>query len=685
MKTIIKRLGIILMVLGLLVLFTSCPDIKQGTSDEDAVKQDLSRIAIDYATGDSASSVTQNISLPTSGDNGSSITWVSDNPAVVVDGKTGTVTRPDFAFPSNTVQVTMTATVKKGIVAKTKTIVITVKGQEPTETQTTNDIKGNIADFITYADGDSQAEVRENIGLQTSFYTATIAWSSSDITADENGAIVISEGTGTVTRPANTAGNQDITLTATIYIDEVEKGSQTINLTVKRELTDEQAVDEDLDDLDNIITDENGDTVITNEENKIVLPKDTPNGCDIISWVADPAGWISTDETTLGNILQRPEFDHNSDADQAVALTATIKRGDVVKTAETPITITIKEKDPTPQQAVDAVAGEVKVTYSSADYTDGQTIAAVTGNVTLSPGLGTDSYSYGTTIEWASSDDNDSDNNGAVVVSSTTGTVTRPVWDVSRTSGYEEITLTATVSKDVATATKTITLQVTQADASTVASGAIGGVTAPVGGATAATSVTATSGYTGTIEWDPAHTTFAAKQVYTATVSLTAKPGYSFDSTSDSGWTIDGESATYSKTDSTHAVVSVTFPETDSDAKEITSFSFAAAGNAALSETVTGTVGSNTVSISVPWGTDVTNLSPTIAVSAEATISPTSGTAKDFTNSVIYTVEAEDGSTKTWTVTVGFDAITDNVAVTEAMNNLQALVDTRITQSNIPL
>ena len=681
MKTITKRLGIILMVLGLLVLFTSCPDGKQGTSDEDAVKQDLSKIAIDYAAGDSASSVTQNISLPTSGDNGSSITWVSDNSAVVVDGKTGTVTRKEYKYPNSDVQVTMTATVKKGIVAKTKTIVITVKGTEPSETDTIDDIKVHIADFITYADGDSQTEVRENIGLQTSFHSATIVWTSGDDTEDENGAIVISEGTGTVTRPANTAGNQDITLTATISIGGEVKDSQTIDLTVKRELTDEQAVDEDLNDLDDIITDKNGDTVITNEENEIVLPTDTPNGCDIINWVADPTGWISTEEATLGNILKRPEFSHTEDTDQDVALTATIKRGNVEKTAA-PITITIKEKDPTDQQAVDAVAGEVKVAYSSTDYTDGQTITAVTGNVTLSPGVGTDSYSYGTTIEWASSDDNASDNNGAVVVSSTTGTVTRPVWDVSRTSGYEEITLTATVSKDGATATKTITLQVTQADATTVESGAIGGVTAPVGGATAATSVTATSGYTGTIEWDPADSTFAAKQVYEATVSLTAKPGYSFDSTSSSGWTIGGESASYSKTDSTHAVVSVTFPETDSDAKEITSFSFTAAGNAALSADVTGTLVSNTVSISVPWGTDVTNLSPTIAVSPEATISPTSGTAKDFTNDVTYTVTAEDGSTKTWTVTVGFNAITDDVAVTEAMNNLQALGDAAISYAS---
>jgi len=60
-----------------------------------------------------------------------------------------------------------------------------------------------------------------------------------------------------------------------------------------------------------------------------------------------------------------------------------------------------------------------------------------------------------------------------------------------------------------------------------------------------------------------------------------------------------------------------------------------------------------TVDVVMPYGTDLTNLVPTITISAGATISPASGVAQDFTNSVVYTVTAEDGiNVKNWTVSV---------------------------------
>ncbi|MEP0114966.1 T9SS type A sorting domain-containing protein [Reichenbachiella sp.] len=58
----------------------------------------------------------------------------------------------------------------------------------------------------------------------------------------------------------------------------------------------------------------------------------------------------------------------------------------------------------------------------------------------------------------------------------------------------------------------------------------------------------------------------------------------------------------------------------------------------------------HTVVIEVANSTDVTNLTPTITLSSGATVSPEG--AQDFTNPVIYTVTAEDGSTtQDWTVT----------------------------------
>lgn len=79
---------------------------------------------------------------------------------------------------------------------------------------------------------------------------------------------------------------------------------------------------------------------------------------------------------------------------------------------------------------------------------------------------------------------------------------------------------------------------------------------------------------------------------------------------------------------------------------KMTSFTLAGAAG-----TINETAG--TVAVTVPRGTDITSIAPTVAVSALATVSPASGVAQSFTNSVTYTVTAEDGATtKDYVVTV---------------------------------
>jgi len=63
-------------------------------------------------------------------------------------------------------------------------------------------------------------------------------------------------------------------------------------------------------------------------------------------------------------------------------------------------------------------------------------------------------------------------------------------------------------------------------------------------------------------------------------------------------------------------------------------------------------VDAHTVRITVPSGTDLTALVPTIIISEEATVSPQSGVANDFTNTAEYTVTAEDGSRALYLVMV---------------------------------
>jgi uncharacterized repeat protein (TIGR02543 family) len=89
------------------------PSVNLNLTDQQAVDTDQANLAIGYAPGDSASSVTQNITLPASGSNGTTVTWkVTAGSAISINGTTGEVTRPDY-FSGDT-QVTLTATISKG-------------------------------------------------------------------------------------------------------------------------------------------------------------------------------------------------------------------------------------------------------------------------------------------------------------------------------------------------------------------------------------------------------------------------------------------------------------------------------------------------------------------------------------------------------------------------------------------
>jgi hypothetical protein len=79
-----------------------------------------------------------------------------------------------------------------------------------------------------------------------------------------------------------------------------------------------------------------------------------------------------------------------------------------------------------------------------------------------------------------------------------------------------------------------------------------------------------------------------------------------------------------------------------SSEKTITSFSF---------PQCVGIITGTNISVAVPFGTDVRNLTPTIVLSG-GTVSPLSGVAKDFTLPVAYIVTAEDETTEVYTVIV---------------------------------
>lgn len=185
-------------------------EVSPDNADVNATKDAL---AIGYANGDSATSVKSNLNLPTTGVNGTTVTWSSSNTAVV--GNDGTITRP-----TADTSVTLTATISKGSITTTKTFTIVVKAIGNSETAVAASIN---ALEIGYATGDSATSVTQNLTLSTTDVVngTIIAWSSSNTAVVSNTGVVVQQAADTV-----------VTLTATVSSGS-NSGTKEFQVTVK--------------------------------------------------------------------------------------------------------------------------------------------------------------------------------------------------------------------------------------------------------------------------------------------------------------------------------------------------------------------------------------------------------------------------------------------------------------------
>ena len=120
-------------------------------------------LLIGYAEGDSESSVTSDVTLPTSGADGVEISWSST--AEMVIATNGEVTRPDVGEPNAMVSLTATLS-KAGATDVTKTFDLTVLA-EVASAQDQVDAASS-ALMIGYAEGDNENSVTQDVTLPTS-------------------------------------------------------------------------------------------------------------------------------------------------------------------------------------------------------------------------------------------------------------------------------------------------------------------------------------------------------------------------------------------------------------------------------------------------------------------------------------------------------------------------------------
>ncbi|MBD2848571.1 leucine-rich repeat protein, partial [Paenibacillus sp. IB182496] len=396
--------------------------VDSGPTDAEAVADDKAALAITYAPGDSAASVTQDVGLPTGGSSGTTITWSSSDDAVV--DTDGTVTRP--AYTASAATVTLTATIAKGAESDTEVFTLTVIPQAQTDAEAVADDKAALA--ITYAPGDSASSVTQDVGLPTSGSSGTtITWTSSD------DAVVDVD--GTVTRPAYTESNAAVTLTATISKGG-ESDTQTSALTVIRQAqTDAEAVADDKAAL--AITYAPGDSAASVTQD-VGLPTGGSSGTTI-TWSSSDTAVIDVDGT-----VTRPAY---TESDASVTLMATISKNGESDTQTFALTVI-------PQAQTDAEAVADDKAALAITYAPGDSASSVTQDVGLPTG-----GSSGTTITWSSSEDG---------VIDTDGTVVRPAY----TDSDAAVTLTATISKGGESDTQTFALTVirqAQTDAEAVA------------------------------------------------------------------------------------------------------------------------------------------------------------------------------------------------------------------------
>ena len=175
--------------------------------DVDAVIRAKVSLAIGYDGIDSAEDVTENITLPATGANEVTITWVSENPQIinVETPGAGMINRPGNVDTS----VTLTATLTKNDISDRKVWTLTVLADTASAGEDLAAVAQAARNLeIGYRAGDSAGSVTGDITLPTTGDNGVaITWASSH-------GNLIDPGTGMVTRPEDM--NTEVTLAATL-------------------------------------------------------------------------------------------------------------------------------------------------------------------------------------------------------------------------------------------------------------------------------------------------------------------------------------------------------------------------------------------------------------------------------------------------------------------------------------
>jgi hypothetical protein len=297
--------------------------VLHNTTDAEAVAAAMASFSISAITfngGDTASTVTQDITLPSTY-GGCAITWSSGTSATISNA--GVVTRPASGAANAT--VTLTATFSRNADAgatSTKSVDVTVlKHTDATYVASCKSLLST-NDF-TFSGTDTASSVTGNITLPASKGSCTLTWSSDTAAVIANNGIY-------GTRPLCNASNATVTLTATIGYN---GASDTKALTVSApKWTPALAIAHDLPLV--AIGYTGGDAVPTSVNNNITLPTSGPYGTSV-SWTSDIPTHIPNGSS---GIVTQGYGTQNS----TVTLTAAVACSTTSQTTTFPLTVVKK-------------------------------------------------------------------------------------------------------------------------------------------------------------------------------------------------------------------------------------------------------------------------------------------------------------------------------------------------------
>ncbi len=391
---------------------------RAGLTDPEAVvacKSSLKDTSITFATGDTASAVTTNFTIPTSVSD-CEITWTSDTTAAIaLSGGAATVTRQ---YGTTDTAVVLTATISRGGASDTKAFPITVARQVPDAEAVATCVANLSASPFTFGTGDSLTNINGNFTGPTTQNDCKITWNKSAGLA----WITISGGNFTVV-PQQSSSNETGTLTATISRNiaaGASDSSKTFDATVYRIRTDAERANDCVTAFNaSAITYSNSETSSAIKSN-FTLPS-TFQGCTVTTWASNN-GAIAVSGTTATVTRQL-----SSGSDVAVTLNASVAYNGAAATngsASATVTVT-KYTDLEKANSCVTAFNASAITFSNSE-----TSSAVKSNFTLP-----NTFQSCTLATFSS-------NNAALSVSGTAATVNRP----PSSGANAAVTLTTSVS-----------------------------------------------------------------------------------------------------------------------------------------------------------------------------------------------------------------------------------------------